>query len=241
MAEQQTTPTENIQAQPQAQADFSLEALNSVKDSFEKNKTIILGVLGAVFGLSLLAYLYFGVYKKNQAFAAGEAMFQAQFYFEQDSFNTALLGAPAAAGQEEIMGFAAIIDNYSGTPSGNLAQYYAGICYLNLGKFQEAIDHLSQYSGQDALTQSMAYGAIGDAYSEMDKFDDAMSFYQKAANYQPNPATAPYFLRKAGLLNENLKKPEEAKKLYEQIIKDFPSAAERTGVQKDLIRVSGTY
>ena len=50
----------------------------------------------------------------------------AEIYFEKDSFNLALNGDLNSAG------FIDIADDYSSTKTGKLANYYAGICYLNL-------------------------------------------------------------------------------------------------------------
>ncbi|MEI3422847.1 MAG: hypothetical protein V8R91_18350 [Butyricimonas faecihominis] len=38
-----------------------------------------------------------------------------------------------------------MIDKYSYTPSGNLANYSAGICYLHLGDNQNAIKRLEKF------------------------------------------------------------------------------------------------
>jgi hypothetical protein len=46
-------------------------------------------------------------------------------------------------GSEGKFGFIKIADEYSGT-DGNLANYYAGMAYLNTGKYNEAIDYLNK-------------------------------------------------------------------------------------------------
>lgn len=50
--------------------------------------------------------------------------------------------------------------------AGNLANYYAGIAYLNTGKYDEAIASLGKFSSKDIMLSALAKGAIGDAYSE---------------------------------------------------------------------------
>jgi hypothetical protein len=46
-------------------------------------------------------------------------------------------------------------DEYSGTDAGNLANYYAGIAYLNTGKYTEAIDYLSKFKSDDIVLSAL--------------------------------------------------------------------------------------
>ncbi len=213
---------------------------DTAMDKFEKNKNLIYGGVAIAMLLAVGIYYYFGIHRPGKIQAAEVAIYNAQFAFERDSFELALSGRDIM-GQERVMGFLDVIDNYSGTPSANIAQYKAGISLLHLGKYEEAIGHLQAYSGADGMTQAMAYGAIGDAKSELNQMDEALSFYLKAAAYQANGATSPYYLRKAALLCEMQGKKDEAKKHLESAIKDFPQTAERMNLEADLIRISGSY
>ena len=100
--------------------------------------------------------------------AATNEMYQAQSYFDdaliapsttKDSlFNLALNGG------EGKYGFLDIADEYSSTDAGNLANYYAGMAYLNTGKYKEAISSLEDFSSDDLILAPLAKGAIGDAF-----------------------------------------------------------------------------
>ena len=96
----------------------------------------------------------------------------AENLFEKDSFNMALNGDGNAPG------FLEIIDKYSSTPSGNLANYYAGICYLHLGDNKNAIKHLEKFSSDDVIFSSMVTANLGDAYMQLGDFKKASSNYQ---------------------------------------------------------------
>ena len=70
------------------------------------------------------------VYKCGQGFylepleqEAHADMYMAEIYFEKDSFNLALNG------DGQYLGFLDIVDEYSLASAGNLANYYAGLCY----------------------------------------------------------------------------------------------------------------
>jgi tetratricopeptide (TPR) repeat protein len=86
---------------------------------------------------------------------------QAEKYLEMDSLKLALNG------DGNYLGFLDIAKDYKLTNSGNLARYSAGICYLHLGKYNEAIDFLNKYSKKDKVIGSLAIGATGDAYVEL--------------------------------------------------------------------------
>lgn len=237
MAEQNVTSPDNstVAATNSSYAEVGAENAGF----FEQNKN---AVYGGILVLLLVVFgLYFFVFRNNGADKiASEEMFQAQFLFEQDSFRTALNGKDIA-GQERVFGFLDIIENHKGSASANLAHYYAGVCLLQLGEFEQAITYLEQYSGKDALTQAFAYGAIGDAKSELNKMDEALTFYKKASEYKPNMASTPYFLRKTGRLLEHQGKKEEAAAYYTRVQKEYSEYGERIAIDKDIIRVTGTY
>ena len=102
-------------------------------------------------------------------------MFMAELYFQKDSFALALNG------DEQYEGFLSIADDYGVTKAGNLANYYAGLCYLNLGEFENAIDYFSDFSSNDIILSSLALGCIGDCYAELDDIETALDFYKKAS------------------------------------------------------------
>jgi tetratricopeptide (TPR) repeat protein len=176
-----------------------------------------------------LAYNQFIVKPKESE--AQTAMFRAEIYFEKDSFNLALNG------KGEVEGFLSIIDNYGGTKSSNLAHYYAGICYLQTGKFQEAISQLDEYSGEDMLTTSMAMGAKGDALMEMNKTQEAIDQYIKAAGKNENTFSSPMYLMKAAMAYEDMKNYDKALEIYTKIRKDFFQSSEGRDAEKYIARL----
>ncbi|MCG9912091.1 MAG: tetratricopeptide repeat protein [Flavobacteriales bacterium] len=166
--------------------------------------------------------------KENEAYAA---MFYAEQYFNQENFTLALNG------DSEFSGFLTIIDEYGGTKAGNLANYYAGICYLKLGQFEDAINHLEDFSSDDILVSSVAAGALGDAYRELGDSEKAVKNYEKAANKYPNNFTSPIFLKKAGMTYEDdLAKPDKALACYEKIEKQYPMSREGQEIIKYISR-----
>lgn len=207
------------------------ESYSKAEHFIHDNRNRILMVLGAV-GLVLALVIGFNsIYLPGQEKNAQADMFVAQQYFKKDSFNLALNG------DGNYPGFLKIIDDNSGmTKAVNLAYYYAGICYLNMGKFDECIKYLSKFDGDDPVIASVAYGALGDAYSELGKMDKAIDYYKKAANVSKNEFSAPLNLMKAALALETQGNYKGAKGLYEEIKKSYPESQQGREIEKYLAR-----
>src|SRR5690606_22541759 len=126
---------------------------------------------------------------------AANELYHAEQYFAEDSFLVALNGGRMVMspdGQKQMMGFAQIAEEFSGTGSANIAHYYAGVSLLRLGQFDQAIDHLEQYEGNDEILAPIAIGAIGDCHLEMNRPDEAVKYYMKAAGESENNFTSPF-------------------------------------------------
>lgn len=186
-----------------------------------------LGVVIVLVGLVWLGKIYLN--KRNDE--AQSQIYQAEKYFEADSMSLALNG------DGNYLGFLDIAKDYKMTSTGNLAKYCAGICYLHLGKFQEAIDYLESYSKKDKVIGSLAIGAVGDAYVEMGDTEKGLSKYLEAADYASNSFNTPVYLMKAGELYELSGKYSDALKIYERIENEYPESTEGTTIEKNIARV----
>ena len=198
-----------------------------------KNQKYILGIIGviAIAVLGYLAYLQF--VEKPREMNASNEMYYPQQYFDQALTNTAAkdsLFTLALNGAEGKYGFLDIIEEYSGTPAANLAQYSAGMAYLNLQKYQEAISHLEQFSSDDAILGAMAKGGIGDAFMQLGQPEDALGFYNKAVKHNDNSYTTPKYLYKAGITALELGKNDDALTHFTQIKEDYSSSEEARAI-----------
>ncbi len=207
--------------------DFLLKAEGFWKTN-QKKIFIALGVVVVLVG-GLYAYKW---YAKGAETKAQEAMFVAEDYFAKDSFNLALNGN----GKDK--GFLYIMKNHSGTDAGKLAKGYAGLCYLNLKDFQKAVDNLKDFSSNSAALQMVAYGALADAYSELNKKDDAINYYKKAATANSaDDQTGGEYLWRAGQLLETMNKNKEALDMYKEAKEKFPKYKQNE-IDKFIYRLS---
>lgn len=208
------------------------ETASKTEDFVAKNQNIIIGVVGAI-ALALVGYLAYQkfVAAPKEEEAATE-MFQAQQYFQQatDGVATDSLYKLSLKGAEGKFGFVDIADNYSGTDAGNLANYYAGIAYLNTGKYTEAIEYLGKFKSDDIVLSALAKGAIGDAYSQNNQPKEALSNYVKAVEANKNDFTTPRFLLKAGKTALALGNKEDALKYFTDIKDNFEASPEAASV-----------
>lgn len=188
---------------------------------FDKNQKIILGVVGAIVLLTIGYYVYKNFFQAPKNDQAAGQMWEAQKMFEKDSFQLALNNP--GVGQS---GFLKIINNYGSTPTGNLAKYYAGICYLNMGDWDKAIKYLEDYDEAGDLTPAMKYAALGDAYAEKKNDSKALSSYEKAASLSKNEIVFGYSHRKLGMYYEKMNKYADAASTYQKIVDEYPSSQE---------------
>lgn len=209
------------------------ESASRSEEWVSKNQNYILGVIGviAVAVLGYLAYNQF-VQTPKEANAANE-MYYPQQYFDQALTNTVQqdsLFNLALNGAEGKYGFLDIIDEYSGTKAANLANYSAGMAYLNMKKYQEAIGHLESFSSDDAILGALAKGGLGDAFMQLGQAGDALGYYEKAFAHSGNDYTTPKFLYKAGVTALELNENSKALQYFQRIKDEFSSSDEATSI-----------
>ncbi len=213
------------------------QRLENIEETLTRTEQFIMGnqkVISIVVGVIVVIILgYFGYskyYLEPKTTEAQEQMFTAQQYFESDSLDKALYGD----GNSD--GFIDIIDAYGMTKPGNLANYYAGICFLKKGDFAEAIDYLSDFTADDKLIAPMAKGAIGDAYLELNDAKKAAAYYMEAANQNINDFTTPLFLFKAGQVYEIIGEYKKAENTYTQIKNSYRKSKEAKDIDRYITR-----
>lgn len=195
---------------------------------FEKNKKVISGVIIAIIVVvaGWLCYNQFvGGPREDKA---STALARGQEYFNADQFDKALNGDGAS-----YAGFVKIASDYGSTDAGNLANLYAGLCYANLGKWQDAVKYLENYSPKgDAMVSPAAIEALGNAYAHVGQTDKAISKLKEAASKADSKAKdgvnyslSPTFLLQAGELLESEGKTSDANKIYQDIKKKYVNSA----------------
>ncbi len=214
------------------------EGASKTEEWVAANQKYILGAV-AVIAIVVLGYLGFQkfIQEPKEQEAANE-MFKAQQYFDSavngNSTVSDSLYTLALNGGEGKYGFLEIIENYGSTNAANLANYYAGFSYLNMKKYQEAINYLDDFKSEDEMLAPLALGGIGDAFSQLDQVEEALGYYEKAVKTKSNDFTTPKFLLKAAVTAISLNKPEIAITYLERIKEEFPKSVEANQVDVHL-------
>ena len=209
------------------------ESASKSEEWVSKNQNIILGIIGVIVFcvLAYLAYVQFMLNPKEES--AANEMYYPQQYFDQALNNEAAkdsLYTLALNGGEGKYGFLDIINEYSGTKAANLASYSAGMAYLNMNKYEEAIGYLEDFSSDDAMLGALAKGGLGDAFMQLDQPAEALGYYEKALAHNTNDFTTPKFLYKAGITAIELDQNSKALEYFERIKNEFATSDEARSI-----------
>jgi tetratricopeptide (TPR) repeat protein len=216
------------------------EAIGKTEQFVESNKkTLSYAVIG-LFAIVLIVMGYNKYIRIPSEETAYSNIWHAEQYFKIDSLDWALNGH----GNND--GFLDIIDANGSTKSGNLAHYYAGICYFRLAQkdttslandyYELAIDYLSDFDSDDLNVKPMAIGAIGDCEMELGNKDKAADYYVKAARLNDNEFITPLFLKKAGMTYSLLGDHQKALELFEDIKLNYSKSFEGNEIKKYIAR-----
>jgi tetratricopeptide (TPR) repeat protein len=200
--------------------------------------------IGSAIILIVAAWLiYKYMFKVPEQEKADKVVFVTQKYFSEFTNATdsakIMLATKVLNGDGVNPGALKIINQYSGTPAANLCEYYAGACYLHLGQFQKSIKYLKDFDANGATQiKSRALGMMGDASAELNKNDDALSYYKKAADVNTkDDFTSSEFLFRAALFAESTGKTKDAIDLFKKIKTDYPLTEKAADVDRYLARL----
>jgi predicted negative regulator of RcsB-dependent stress response len=189
------------------------QTLNQSEAFFLKYKKAIVAAVIAIVVIIAGVVLYQTYVAGPNEQKASTILAKGQQYFQAGDFQKALNGDSA-----QYKGFLSVANEYGSTKAGNLANLYAGLCYAQMDKWQEAANYLEKFDGaDDELISPAAIGALGNAYAHLNQLDKAVSNLKKAAEKADNNALSPTFLIQAGEILESQGKKDEALKLYQQV------------------------
>ena len=188
------------------------DALTQSEAFLIKYKNAIIGGVVAVIIIVAGFIMYKNLYAEPREEKAQAALFKGQEYFEQDAFEQALNGDSIG-----YAGFLKVADDYSGTKAANLAKAYAGICYAQLGKYEDAVKMLDSFDGSDQMVAPAILGATGNCYAQLGQLDKAASTLLSAADKADNNTLSPIFLLQAGEILVKQGKYDDAVNAYTKI------------------------
>lgn len=209
------------------------EALVTSETFFLKYKNLMLGVVVGLVVVVCAVLGYKNFISEPKAQKASEALFKGQQYFSNDNFEAALNGDSLG-----YAGFLKIADEFSSTDAGNLANAYAGLCYAQMGQYEEAVKFLDKFSSDDYFVAPALMGTMGNCYAQMGQLDKAAATLLKAADKADSPSLSPNYLIQAGQILEKLGKNAEAVKAYQQVKSKYANSYQSMDIDKYIERAS---
>jgi len=207
------------------------EGASKTEAFVSKYQTVIVGVIVVII-VGVLGFLGYNKFiLQPQQEEASNELSQSQVFFDSALQSTNAterdsLFSLAINGAQGKFGFLDIASEYSATKAGDLANYYAGISYLNIGEYKKAIEYLEKFSADDEIISTFAIGAIGDAFLQLEQEADALGYFEKAAKRRDNNYTTPKYLFKAALTAMSLDKADKAVQYLETIENKYPNSEE---------------
>lgn len=182
-----------------------------------------------VFGIVLVVFAWVMLNSyviKPKHLEASNENAKAVVYFQAGDFEKALNGDDA-----ECIGFEQIAEKYAHFQEGKLAALYAGICYYQLGDYEQAAKLLKQFDADDQNIAPAASQLLGDAYVQLEEYGKAASAFEQAAK-SGNEIIAPMSLKKVGLVYLEQGKKKDAKRAFEAIKHNYPQSNEAQDIDK---------
>ncbi len=209
------------------------ETISNSEEFLIKNKNLLLGAVIALVVIVGGYMAYKNFVSEPKELKASEAIFKGEQYFGADNYETALNGDSLG-----FAGFIKLADEFSGTKAGNLANAYAGICYAQLGKYEDAEKYLSKFDGDDQLVAPAVLGTMGNCYAQMGQLDKAAATLIKAAKRANSLSLSPIYLIQAGQILEKQGKNAEAVEAYKTVKKDYANSYQAMDIDKYIERAS---
>jgi len=194
----------------------------------DNNKKSISVIGGGIVLIILGLFFYNQFIYKPADLKSQEALWHGEYaLLNEQNWSAAITGDSIGNA-----GLKSVVESYSGYSGGDIAQYELGIAYLNNGQYQEAITALEQVAFEDEMISTVSLGAIGDANMELGKITAAAEYYEKAFNNSKNELTAPIYMLKATYAKEAESKFEDAVKIYQKLMDEYPNAPEAIKAKK---------
>jgi TolA-binding protein len=225
-------PTSKISRRQELREDKVVTLYAWAIDLYENNRTLLMGIAGAVV-LVIAGVIGYQIYMANQQTVALDRMAGAVQAYESGNYQVALDGS------EIFLGLEAIIDDYGSTRAGNLARFYAADAYFRMGNYDAALPLFQAFDKDANLLGASALAGEAAILQSRGEARDAGDLFRRAANLFPSEVVSPGYLMQAGLAYEAAGETARARSAYEQIRDDYPDSQEARDIAFFLARTGG--
>lgn len=204
-----------------------LDSYARVQNFYVEYKNVVIATAIAVvliIGLSVGYYFY----SSSQEDQARQLMGYAEQYYLNGNYENALYGSE----EDFTVGFKQIINNYSGTDTGNLARYYAAVSEYNLGNTEQALAYMEEYEVPEGILGVGAISFKGVLLTELGRHSEAAEAYMEAANWDENTSTTPYNLLQAAYAYSDAGNEQQAIEQAEKIVSEYPDSPQTVDARR---------
>ena len=212
---------------------------NKTESLVAKYQNYILSFMLLIVTISLGYLGYEKFVAEPRSIEAVSELNKAQYYFELalNSNDSDSLYLRALNGGQGRYGFLDIIESYDGTSAAKLATYSAGMSYLNMSDYQNAIKYLDEFDSNDVMLGALAKGGIGDAFANLGQNKEAYDYYVEAFNMSDNNYSTPKYLYKASIIGSEIGKNSSSINFLKRIKNEYPSSIEADLVDIQIGRI----
>jgi len=199
--------------------DLLIEYSSRIVHFYNQNKAAVWG--GALaFILSIVLVIGYFIYSSQQEQEAQILLGIAEQSLLQGDFERALYGDE----DELTLGFTQIAQNYNRTDAGNLANYYSAVAEFELGNHEEALTYIENYSVPRGILGVAPLSMHAIILVELDRYNEAATMFERAAEWDENSSTTPYNLFEAAQAYIEAGNNQKAIEHLNTILNDYPNS-----------------
>lgn len=205
-----------------------------------KNSKYIIGVFAAII-IAILAGKLVMDRNAKKLEEAEIAFHRSESFYNDGDFLTALNGSSEFTVRDNpVLGFKAIAEKYSGTPTGKTSAYKAGLCYLKIDTPDEAAARKYFTKATKSESKPVLTGAYANiaALDEKDgNYEAAAKGFMKASEFALDEETKGRYTLFAALAFENAGMTKEAGETFRKIVSSYDKTRYVADAKTGLVRL----
>jgi tetratricopeptide (TPR) repeat protein len=195
----------------------------------EVRATVIGVVLIAVVGGGFIYYKGFRSGEAQQAFDVAMDIYKAPVGATADTKGGKAFSSRDEKFQQALAAFDGLADRFGSLPEGLQARYYAGLCRMELGQYEEAAKDLGALAaeadgGKGPIEASLARMALAQLDRRQGHLDKAIEVYQKLLDESDSPLPKDAVLSALGQTLEEAGRLGQAAAAFRRLVDEYPSS-----------------
>lgn len=218
--------------------------VDETRHFFANNRSEILRGLSAagVVAVLVAGYYYYSAQQEEQSkeeLARALATYHATVGETESSGSAApvFFETPAQKYEKALSELQEIVSRHDSRAAGKIATYYSGLCLHQLDRSPEAVSLLEPLSREQSDFGALALAALGRIYEDTADLAKATEAYRQLVERNALTTPGETLAMKVALLYEQQNQQEQAAKMYEKVINDFPTSPASTEAEQRLRKI----